>query len=190
MARPRSEDKHQALLEAATEIVASHGLAAPTAQIARRAGVAEGTLFRYFATKDVLVNALYLHLKGQLCTALQEGFDPAASLKARAEAVWNNYIDWGIANPTACRAMSQLAVSGKILPETHAAAVKLFPALEGLTSACCLSGLDANQSDEFRRALMASVAQVAMSFSSTDPARAAAYKASGFAVMWRTLTDA
>ena len=46
MARPRSEDKHQALLEAATEIVASHGLAAPTAQIARRAGVAEGTLFR------------------------------------------------------------------------------------------------------------------------------------------------
>ena len=40
MARPRSEDKQIALLEAATEVVAEQGLAAPTSLIAKRAGVA------------------------------------------------------------------------------------------------------------------------------------------------------
>lgn len=52
MARPKSEDKKQALLEAATQAIAQSGIAASTAVIARNAGVAEGTLFRYFATKE------------------------------------------------------------------------------------------------------------------------------------------
>ncbi|EAM1881860.1 mechanosensitive ion channel [Salmonella enterica] len=67
MARPKSEDKKQALLEAATQAIAQSGIAASTAVIARNAGVAEGTLFRYFATKDELINTLYLHLKQDLC---------------------------------------------------------------------------------------------------------------------------
>ena len=54
MARPRSEDKRTAILEAATEVVAVLGVGAPTAKIAKGAGVAEGTLFTYFATKDDL----------------------------------------------------------------------------------------------------------------------------------------
>ena len=47
MARPKSEDKKQALLEAATAAFAQSGVAASTSAIARSAGVAEGTLFRY-----------------------------------------------------------------------------------------------------------------------------------------------
>ncbi|MEK6185122.1 helix-turn-helix domain-containing protein, partial [Klebsiella pneumoniae] len=58
MARPKSEDKKQALLEAATAAFAQSGIAASTSAIARSAGVAEGTLFRYFATKDELLNEL------------------------------------------------------------------------------------------------------------------------------------
>ncbi len=63
MARPKSEDKKQALLEAATVAFAQSGIAASTSAIARSAGVAEGTLFRYFATKDELLNELYLAIK-------------------------------------------------------------------------------------------------------------------------------
>lgn len=70
MARPKSEDKKQALLEAATVAFAQSGIAASTSLIARNAGVAEGTLFRYFPTKDDLLNALYLHLKQDLCQAM------------------------------------------------------------------------------------------------------------------------
>lgn len=66
MARPKSEDKKQALLEAATAAFAQSGIAASTSAIARSAGVAEGTLFRYFATKDELLNELYLAIKLRL----------------------------------------------------------------------------------------------------------------------------
>ena len=45
MARPLSEDKRTAIIEAATEAVAVLGVSSPTAKIARGAGVAEGTLF-------------------------------------------------------------------------------------------------------------------------------------------------
>ena len=63
MARPKSDDKRNAILAAATQVVAEQGVGAPTATIAKVAGVAEGTLFTYFATKDELLNRLYLELK-------------------------------------------------------------------------------------------------------------------------------
>jgi hypothetical protein len=44
MARPRSEDKRNAILNPATQVIAVDGVSAPTARIAKIAGVAEGTL--------------------------------------------------------------------------------------------------------------------------------------------------
>lgn len=73
MARPKSEDKKQALLEAATAAFAQSGIAASTSAIARSAGVAEGTLFRYFATKDELLNELYLAIKLRLVRTMIAG---------------------------------------------------------------------------------------------------------------------
>jgi AcrR family transcriptional regulator len=58
LARPRSEDNRNAILSAATEIFADRGLGAPTSAISKEAGVAEGTLFPYYGSKDELVNAL------------------------------------------------------------------------------------------------------------------------------------
>jgi len=52
MARVRSPAKRTAILRAAVHEIAEAGLGAPTAKIARRAGVAAGTLFTYFATKE------------------------------------------------------------------------------------------------------------------------------------------
>ena len=74
MARPRSEDKRAAILEAAAEAVAVLGVSAPTAKIAKGAGVAEGTLFTYFANKNELLNQLYLELKTDLGNAIMTGY--------------------------------------------------------------------------------------------------------------------
>jgi AcrR family transcriptional regulator len=79
VARPKSEDKKMALLDAAAVAIAKTGIAASTAVIARNAGVAEGTLFRYFATKDDLLNALYLHLKSDLCQTMIDSLDRSLS---------------------------------------------------------------------------------------------------------------
>jgi AcrR family transcriptional regulator len=56
MARPISIDDEQ-LLSAAREVFLEKGISATTAEIAARAGVAEGTLFHRFGNKVALFNA-------------------------------------------------------------------------------------------------------------------------------------
>ena len=101
MARPKSEDKRLALLDAATDAIAELGLGAATSLIARTAGVAEGTLFRYFPTKDELLNAVYLHHKQDLGNELMKSYDRHTPNKERSRTLWGNYIDWGLVNVNA-----------------------------------------------------------------------------------------
>jgi len=53
MPRPCTIDTEQ-ILEAAREVFLERGIDAPTAEIARRAGVSEGSIFRRFPTKQAL----------------------------------------------------------------------------------------------------------------------------------------
>lgn len=118
MARPKSEDKKQALLEAATAAFAQSGIAASTSAIARSAGVAEGTLFRYFATKDELLNELYLAIKLRLVRTMIAGLDPDEKRpKENARNIWNSYIDWGVRNPMEHKAIRRMALSERITDE-------------------------------------------------------------------------
>ncbi len=120
MARPKSEDKKQALLEAATAAFAQSGIAASTSAIARSAGVAEGTLFRYFATKDELLNELYLAIKLRLVRTMIAGLDPDEKRpKENARNIWNSYIDWGVRNPMEHKAIRRMALSERITDETR-----------------------------------------------------------------------
>ncbi|GAA2153081.1 MULTISPECIES: TetR/AcrR family transcriptional regulator [Glycomyces] len=62
-ARPLRADaarNRKLLLAAAADEFAEHGLDASVADIARRAGVGKGTVFRHFATKDELVAAILI----------------------------------------------------------------------------------------------------------------------------------
>jgi AcrR family transcriptional regulator len=62
-ARPLRADaarNRTSLLAAAADEFAEHGLDASVADIARRAGVGKGTVFRHFATKDELIAAILI----------------------------------------------------------------------------------------------------------------------------------
>src|ERR1700732_5512825 len=109
--RPLIKDKRPAILEAPTEAVAVLGVSAPTAKIAKGAGVAEGTLFTYFANKDELLNQLYLQLKTDLRDAIMAGYPSGGRLIDRCRHLWDRYIGWGSAHPLKRKAGRQLAVS-------------------------------------------------------------------------------
>jgi AcrR family transcriptional regulator len=71
------------LLAAAADVFAERGLDASVADIARRAGVAKGTVFRHFATKDDLIAAIVLDRIDGLVTSgerLLDADDPGAAL--------------------------------------------------------------------------------------------------------------
>lgn len=184
MARPRSEEKRLALLNAAAETVALHGIGAPTAQIAKKAGVAEGTLFRYFPTKDDLMNALYLHINEGISAAIVQEDQAGAPFQARIRHLWNSYIDWGLANRSSSNALLQLAVSAVITQETRTRVDAFFPAMVGVQSAVN-NEVFAGQPAAFVDAIFVSLADTTMDFAARDPARADGYKASGFAAIWK-----
>jgi AcrR family transcriptional regulator len=71
------------LLVAAADEFAERGLDASVADIARRAGVGKGTVFRHFATKDDLIAAIVLDridALNQVGERLLEAADPGAAL--------------------------------------------------------------------------------------------------------------
>jgi transcriptional regulator, TetR family len=189
VARPKSEDKKQALLEAAAVAIAQQGIAASTAMIARNAGVAEGTLFRYFATKDDLLNALYLHLKTSLCETMLAGMADPISPKNFTRSIWNSYIDWGVRNPLGHKAIRRMAVSEKITADTKQQVTDMFPELNKL---CQRSVRDVFLSDSYRAfgdALFLSLAETTIEFASHEPQRAADLTALGFEAMWLALAE-
>ncbi len=119
MARPKSEDKRNAILDAATRLFADRGLtAAPTSEISKQAGVAEGTLFTYFHTKDDLINALYREIKLELADAMMSDFPRKKNVRTRLRHVWDRYVNWGIANPKQRKALAQLQVSEVVTKES------------------------------------------------------------------------
>jgi len=60
MARPRRDDKRARILQAAVKVFARKGyFAARVSEIARRAGVADGTIYLYFRNKEDLLVCLF-----------------------------------------------------------------------------------------------------------------------------------
>ena len=73
----------QLLLEAAAEAFAERGIDASIDDIARRAGVGKGTVFRHFATKEELLGALMIAMTEELiaaCVRLREADDASLAL--------------------------------------------------------------------------------------------------------------
>ncbi|WP_321787468.1 TetR/AcrR family transcriptional regulator [Paraburkholderia sp. J94] len=190
MARPKSEDKRNAILAAAVEVIAEQGLGAPTARIAKTAGVAEGTLFTYFENKDELLNALYLALKSELREALVPDFPRNASLRERAQHLWRRYVDWGVANPHKRKVMLVLSASERITDQVRAAGMQAFAETGTLIEHCIASGHLQGHSAAFASAIMGALAETTMDFIVREPTQRNRYLDAGFNAFWNAVAHA
>ncbi len=94
------DDKRELLLQATLELVAKQGFhGAPCAAIAEQAGVAAGTIYRYFENKDVLIVALYTELEGRITTRLMEGYVADRPISDRFMHLAIGVLDYFITHP-------------------------------------------------------------------------------------------
>ena len=186
MARPKSEDKRNAILDAATRLFAERGLtAAPTSEISKLAGVAEGTLFTYFKTKDDLINALYREIKLELADAMMSDFPRKKNVRTRLRHVWDRYVKWGIANPKQRKVLAQLQVSEVLTKESRDAGGAPFVEMQNMIR-------DAIERHIFRvdvpieliSKMLGSWAEATMDLMMLKPSIAKKYRDSGFAIYW------
>jgi AcrR family transcriptional regulator len=92
-------DKRQKILDTALTLFVEQGYhSTSTASLAKAAGVANGTVFHHFGSKQQLINALYLAIKTELADSILPNQTPD-NLIDQAKQLWNNAIDWAIINP-------------------------------------------------------------------------------------------
>lgn len=184
MAKPRSEDKRNAILSAATEVFAERGLTAPTSAIAKVAGVAEGTLFIYFKSKDELLNALYRDLKLQLADTMMSGFPRKESVKQRLQYVWNQYVDWGAENPAQQSVLKQIRMWNGLTPESKLAGSTPFMEIQTMADDAAAQRILQDLPQQFIGAAMSALAETTMELVRQDPEKADVYRTAGFEMLW------
>lgn len=93
------KDKRTAIMEAALKLFTERGFhGTSTAQISKEAGVATGTLFNYFPTKEDLINSLYFGVKGELSRSMGKGIEIESTFQDKLKKLWSNLINWGVDN--------------------------------------------------------------------------------------------
>ena len=93
-------DKSEAILEAALDLFVDrgfHGTSVPS--VAHKAGVAAGTIYHYFASKEALVNALYKNLKRQIIARVMTDFPLGAPTREQFRTVWGRMAEFAVKHP-------------------------------------------------------------------------------------------
>lgn len=187
MARPLSEDRRNAILNAATVLIAEQGLGASTADIAKRAGISNGSLFTYFGSKVDLVNALYLELKTELTDLVLVDM-PQGDTKARLHHVWSVWTRWGVDNPVKRRTLAQLSVSDQVSDISRQATLKMAqPTIDMIADASAKGALSQAPS-AYVGALVEASVYTTMDHMIARPDQADSLSEAGFEAVWRMLT--
>ena len=93
-------DTKEKIIRTAMNLFVSQGIdSTPTSKISKEAGVATGTLFHHFKTKEDLINEVYLFVKRNYSSyIIEEIIDTTKDVKMLLKEIWDNGIRWGEEN--------------------------------------------------------------------------------------------
>ena len=172
MARPRSDDKRNAIMSAAIRVIASQGLGAATATIAEEAGVSNGSLFTYFETKADLMNHLYMELKAEMAAAALDRLPTESDIRKQALHMWSHWLRWATSCPEKRRTLAHLGVSDDITSESHQTAGQMMAGIAKILERSRENGPMRDAPLGFVAALMNALAEATIDFIIRDPANA------------------
>jgi AcrR family transcriptional regulator len=125
--KPKDEDKLRAISKATFTRVEQTGLSGLTmAAIAREAGLATGTLYVYFKSKEGLLVALYEEAKTAAAASLMQGDDPSAPFRSRFQRMWTHWLEHRLAYSAQMVFMEQYYNSPWFSEESRNLSARLF----------------------------------------------------------------
>jgi AcrR family transcriptional regulator len=116
---PFMNNRQTQIITCAIPLFLTEGVGVSTARIAKAAGVSNGTLFNAFATKQDLIDAIYLKTKTDMVAAFATSDDASKDAplgRARLRAMWDAYLDWAKTTPQDHKVMHLLKDSGLTSP--------------------------------------------------------------------------
>jgi len=106
------ENKKQGILDATLKLITERGFHdTPMSLVAKEAGVAAGTIYHYFDSKEELISKLYSSLKAKMGEALVEKESNSKSIKDRFFRFWENLYRFFLLHPQEFKFLEQYANS-------------------------------------------------------------------------------
>lgn len=185
-------DKETQLIEASIDLFAQEGFwNTPTSRIAKHAGVATGTLFNYFESKDALIDEVYLQLKREWLGHIMEDFPESGDVQECMEHAWFRNIDWSVRNPVRHQLLQQLKLSDLVSVETQRSQEEDFAPLQAILESGFAQGLFVDISIEYFATIFLASSEAAVSIALSQNLKDMAltkHIAQGFVVFWKGVT--
>lgn len=126
-------DNREKILSTALGLFTERGFSGtPTSLISKEAGVATGTLFFHFPTKEDLVDTLYRQVKSEAARAMRNGLEKEPAVAGKLRRAGRNAVAWGVANPAKYTFMEQFAHSPFVSTSAHEEGLSHFLFLRDL----------------------------------------------------------
>jgi AcrR family transcriptional regulator len=93
-------DKKAAALKAALELISEQGFhGTPMSQVAQRANIGVGTIYRYFAGKEDMINALYIDIKTRITKYILRNYSEDLPVRDGFKQLFRGIVHYCIENP-------------------------------------------------------------------------------------------
>lgn len=115
-----STEKKKIILETTLELVKEHGFHGfPMSEIARRGGIAVGTIYHHFEGKEELIRELFYYVVDMIYRTAEEGDDPNEPFRERYFTLWKNLVGLYCDKPSILRFFEFYNNSSYYSPEAH-----------------------------------------------------------------------
>jgi AcrR family transcriptional regulator len=120
-------DKRAAIIDAAVALFAHRGFYGTTVpEIAQAAGVATGSIYLYFKTKEELVNAALAERKQGMFDVIVAAAGAGGDLETRFRRLWRQLVAYAVAHPSDFLFFEMHHHAGYVEPATQAAGDRIM----------------------------------------------------------------
>ncbi len=185
------EDKRTALLETAIQLFAKNGFwNTSTAQIAREARVATGTLFNYFPSKDRLISEVHMKLKSDMMSEMHHDLDKNMSVRDKLKYTWDKAVVWARENSDRFNLLEQLHSSGQITPEMIEDLGQDYVPTGDIIEQGIEEGIIINSDVHYLLSIMMKVGSATFERIASSPSeeKSLEYSEQGFNIFWKAIS--